>query len=140
MYIDSIKNGVVIDHIKAGKSMEIYNHLELDKLDCTVAIIKNVHSKKMGYKDIIKVDSEMEVDLEVLGYIDPDITVNIIKDEVLCEKKKLTLPNQIKDVIKCKNPRCITTTEQDLPHIFKLTDAATKTYRCIYCETKAKTE
>ncbi len=140
MNIDSIKNGVVIDHIKAGKSMEIYNHLELDKLDCTVAIIKNVHSKKMGYKDIIKIDSEMEVDLEVLGYIDPDITVNIIKDEVLCEKKKLTLPNQIKDVIKCKNPRCITTTEQDLPHIFKLTDAATKTYRCIYCETKAKTE
>lgn len=140
MNIDSIKNGVVIDHIKAGKSMEIYNHLELDKLDCTVAIIKNVHSKKMGYKDIIKIDSEMEVDLDVLGYIDPDITVNIIKNEVLCEKKKLTLPNQIKDVIKCKNPRCITTTEQDLPHIFKLTDAATKTYRCIYCETKAKTE
>ena len=140
MNIDSIKNGVVIDHIKAGKSMEIYNHLELDKLDCTVAIIKNVHSKKMGYKDIIKIDSEMVVDLEVLGYIDPDITVNIIKDEILCEKKKLTLPNQIKDVIKCKNPRCITTTEQDLPHIFKLIDAATKTYRCIYCETKAKTE
>lgn len=140
MHIDSIKNGVVIDHIKAGKSMEIYNHLELDKLDCTVAIIKNVHSKKMGYKDIIKIDSEMEVDLDVLGYIDPDITVNIIKNEILCEKKKLTLPNQIKDVIKCKNPRCITTTEQDLPHIFKLTDAATKTYRCIYCETKAKTE
>ena len=140
MNIDSIKNGVVIDHIKAGKSMEIYNHLELDKLDCTVAIIKNVHSKKMGYKDIIKIDSEMVIDLEVLGYIDPDITVNIIKDEVLCEKKKLTLPSQIKDVIKCMNPRCITTTEQDLPHVFKLTDAATKTYRCIYCEAKAKTE
>ncbi len=138
MHIDSIKNGVVIDHIQAGKSMEVYNHLELDKLDCTVAIIKNVSSKKMGRKDIIKIDSEMEVDLDVLGYIDPDITVNIIKNEVLCEKKKLTLPNQIKDVIKCKNPRCITTTEQDLPHIFKLTDAATKTYRCIYCETKAK--
>ncbi len=140
MHIDSIKNGVVIDHIKAGKSMEVYYHLELDKLDCTVAIIKNVSSKKMGHKDIIKIDSEMEVDLEVLGYIDPDITVNIIKNEVLCEKKKLTLPSQIKDVIKCKNPRCITTTEQDLPHIFKLTDAVTKTYRCIYCETKAKTE
>ncbi|MBQ3045939.1 MAG: aspartate carbamoyltransferase regulatory subunit [Clostridia bacterium] len=138
MHIDSIKNGVVIDHIKAGKSMEIYNHLELDKLDCTVAIIKNVSSKKMGRKDIIKVDSEMEVDLDVLGYIDPDITVNIIKNEVLCEKKKLTLPNQIKDVVKCKNPRCITTTEQDLPHIFKLTNAETKTYRCIYCESKAK--
>ncbi len=138
MHIDSIKNGVVIDHIKAGKSMDIYRHLELDKLDCTVAIIKNVHSKKMGYKDIIKIDSEMEVDLDVLGYIDPDITVNIIKDEVLCEKKKLTLPTQIKDVIKCKNPRCITTTEQDLPHVFKLTEPETKTYRCIYCEAKAK--
>lgn len=138
MHIDSIKNGVVIDHIKAGNSMQIYYHLELDKLDCTVAIIKNVHSKKMGSKDIIKIDSDMQVDLEVLGYIDSDITVNIIKDGVLCEKKKLTLPEQIKDVIKCKNPRCITTTEQDLPHVFKLTDPATKTYRCIYCEAKAK--
>lgn len=138
MNIDSIKNGVVLDHIQAGKSMEIYNHLELDKLDCTVAIIKNVHSKKMGSKDIIKIDSDMQVDLDVLGYIDADITVNIIKDGVRCEKKKLTLPPQIKDVIKCKNPRCITTTEQDLPHVFKLTDPATKTYRCIYCETKAK--
>ncbi len=138
MHIDSIKNGVVIDHIKAGKAMDIYHHLELDKLDCTVAIIKNVSSKKMGRKDIIKIDSEMEVDLDVLGYIDPDITVNIIKDEKLCEKKKLTLPATIKDVVKCKNPRCITTTEQDLPHIFKLTNAETKTYRCIYCESKAK--
>lgn len=138
MNIDSIKNGVVIDHIKAGKCMDIYKHLELDKLDCTVAIIKNVSSKKMGRKDIIKIDSEMQVDLDVLGYIDPDITVNIIKNEILCEKKKLTLPAQIKDVVKCKNPRCITTVEQDLPHIFKLTDAATKTYRCIYCEAKAK--
>ncbi len=138
MHIDSIKNGVVIDHIKAGKSMEVYHNLELDKLDCTVAIIKNVQSKKMGKKDIIKIDSELSLDLDVLGYIDSDITVNIIKNEVLCEKKKLTLPMQIKDVVKCKNPRCITTTEQDLPHIFKLTDAATKTYRCIYCESKAK--
>ncbi len=138
MNIDSIKNGVVLDHIKAGNSMEIYYHLELDKLDCTVAIIKHVSSKKMGFKDIIKIDSEMQVDLDVLGYIDSDITVNIIKDGVLCEKKKLTLPTQIKDVIKCKNPRCITTTEQDLPHVFKLTDPATKTYRCIYCEAKAK--
>ena len=137
MHIDSIKNGVVIDHIKAGKSMEIYHHLELDKLDCNVPIIKHVNSKKMGYKDIIKIDSEMQVDLDVLGYIDSDITVNIIKDGILCEKKKLTLPTQIKDVIKCKNPRCITTTEQDLPHIFKLTDAATRTYRCIFCEAKA---
>lgn len=138
MHIDSIKNGVVIDHIKAGKCMDIYKHLELDKLDCTVAIIKNVSSKKMGRKDIIKIDSEMEVDLEVLGYIDPNITVNIIKDEKLCEKKKLTLPSMIKDVVKCKNPRCITTTEQDLPHIFKLTNAETETYRCIYCESKVK--
>ncbi len=138
MHIDSIKNGVVIDHIKAGNSMEIYYHLELDKLDCTVAIIKNVNSKKMGHKDIIKIDSDMQVDLDVLGYIDSDITVNIIKDGILCEKKKLTLPEQIKDVIRCKNPRCITTTEQDLPHVFKLTEPETKTYRCIYCEAKAK--
>ncbi|MDY6017461.1 MAG: aspartate carbamoyltransferase regulatory subunit [Oscillospiraceae bacterium] len=138
MNIDSIKNGIVIDHIAAGKSMEIYYQLELDKLDCTVAIIKNVHSKKMGLKDIIKIDSEMEVDLDALGYIDSEATVNIIKDGVRCEKKKLTLPMQIKDVLHCKNPRCITTTEQDLPHIFKLTDPATKTYRCIYCESKAK--
>ncbi len=118
--------------------MEIYYQLELDKLDCTVAIIKNVHSKKMGLKDIIKIDSEMEVDLDALGYIDSEATVNIIKDGVRCEKKKLTLPMQIKDVLHCKNPRCITTTEQDLPHVFKLTDPATKTYRCIYCESKAK--
>ena len=138
MNIDSIKNGIVIDHIAAGKSMEIYYQLELDKLDCTVAIIKNVHSKKMGLKDIIKIDSEMEVDLDALGYIDSEATVNIIKDGVRCEKKKLTLPMQIKDVLHCKNPRCITTTEQDLPHIFKLTDPATKTYRFIYCESKAK--
>ena len=138
MNIDSIKNGVVIDHIKAGKSMEIYYQLELDKLDCTVAIIKNVHSKKMGLKDIIKIDSEMQVDLDALGYIDSDVTVNIIKDGVLSEKKHLTLPTQIKDVLKCRNPRCITTTEQDLPHVFRLTDPATKTYRCIYCESKAK--
>lgn len=138
MNIDSIKNGVVIDHIKAGKSMEIYYQLELDKLDCTVAIIKNVHSKKMGLKDIIKIDSEMQVDLDALGYIDSDVTVNIIKDGILSEKKHLTLPTQIKDVLKCRNPRCITTTEQDLPHIFRLTDPATKTYRCIYCESKAK--
>lgn len=138
MNIDSIKNGIVIDHIAAGKSMEIYYQLELDKLDCPVAIIKNVHSKKMGLKDIIKIDSEMEVDLDALGYIDSEATVNIIKDGVRCEKKKLTLPMQIKDVLHCKNPRCITTTEQDLPHIFKLTDPATKTYRCIYCESKAK--
>lgn len=138
MNIDSIKNRIVIDHIAAGKSMEIYYQLELDKLDCTVAIIKNVHSKKMGLKDIIKIDSEMEVDLDALGYIDSEATVNIIKDGVRCEKKKLTLPMQIKDVLHCKNPRCITTTEQDLPHVFKLTDPATKTYRCIYCESKAK--
>lgn len=138
MNIDSIKDGVVIDHIKAGKSMEIYYQLELDKLDCTVAIIKNVHSKKMGAKDIIKIDSEMLVDLDALGYIDDNVTVNIIKDGKRVEKKKLTLPTIIKDVMKCKNPRCITTTEQDLHHIFKLTDEKTKTYRCIYCEAKAK--
>ena len=138
MNIDSINNGYVIDHIKAGGSMEVYHHLELDKLDCTVAIIKNVSSKKMGRKDIIKIDSEMEVDLDVLGYIDPNITVNIIKNEVLCEKKNLTLPNQIKDVVKCKNPRCITTTEQGISHVFELKDEEKRVYRCMYCEAKAE--
>ena len=138
MNIDSILNGFVIDHITAGSGMKLYELLNLDTVNASVAIIKNVGSRKMGKKDIIKIDSELSLDLDVLGYIDSDITVNIIKNEVLCEKKKLTLPMQIKDVVKCKNPRCITTTEQDLPHIFKLTDAATKTYRCIYCESKAK--
>ncbi len=138
MNIDSIVNGIVIDHITAGKAMELYSFLNLEELDCSVAIIKNVQSKLMGRKDIIKIDADYDVDLDVLGYIDPDATVNIIKDGKLIEKKKLLLPSVIKNVIKCKNPRCITTTEQELPHIFKLTDKENRIYRCIYCESKAK--
>lgn len=139
MNIDSIKNGIVIDHIKAGKGMEIYNLLELDKLDCSIAIIKNVMSRKLGKKDIIKIDSDYDVDLNVLGYVDPGVTIDIIKDGKLVEKKKVSLPKQLKNIIKCKNPRCITTTEQELPHIFKLTGTGeNRVYRCIYCETKAE--
>lgn len=139
MNIDSIKNGIVIDHIKAGKGMEIYNLLELDKLDCSIAIIKNVMSRKLGKKDIIKIDSDFDVDLDVLGYIDPGVTIDVIKDGVLVEKKKVELPAQLKNVIKCKNPRCITSIEQELPHIFNLTGQGDKrVYRCIYCETKAE--
>ncbi len=139
MNIDSIKNGIVIDHIKAGKGMEIYNLLELDKLDCSIAIIKNVMSRKLGKKDIIKIDSDFDVDLDVLGYIDPGVTIDVIKDGVLVEKKKVELPTQLKNVIKCKNPRCITSIEQELPHIFNLTGQGDKrVYRCIYCETKAE--
>ena len=138
MIIGQIKDGIVLDHITAGRGMTLYNLLGLDKLDCQVALIKNADSVKMGKKDIIKIDRVIDINMDALAYLDPGVTVNIIKDGILCEKKKLTLPTQIKDVIKCKNPRCITTTEQDLPHVFKLTDAETRTYRCIYCETKAK--
>ncbi len=139
MNIDSIKNGIVIDHIKAGKGMEIYNLLELDKLDCSIAIIKNVMSRKLGKKDIIKIDSDYDVDLDVLGYVDPGVTIDIIKDGKLVDKKKVSLPTQLKNILKCKNPRCITTTEQELPHIFKLSGTGEKkVYRCIYCETKAE--
>lgn len=137
MTIDSIVNGVVIDHIKAGNSTELYDFLGLESLDCQVAIIKNAPSKKMGKKDIIKIDSDFECDLDILGYIDPDITVNIIKDGKLVEKKHLELPEKITDVIKCKNPRCITTVERGIHHIFKLTDKENRIYRCLYCESKA---
>ena len=138
MNIDSIQNGVVLDHIQAGKSMDIYRFLGLDNLDCSVAIIKNAPSAKMGRKDIIKIDSEMDIDLNIIGFIDPEITVNIIKDGQRIRKEHLTLPRQIRDVLKCKNPRCITSVEQDLPHIFKLTNGENATYRCLYCETKAE--
>ena len=138
MHIDSIKNGVVIDHIKAGQGMEIYHFLGLDKLDCPIAIIKNAASKRMGSKDIIKVNTENLPDLKVLGYIDPDITVNIIKDGERVAKYHPEMPEKIVNIVKCKNPRCITSTEQELSHIFKLTDAESRTYRCIYCESKAK--
>lgn len=138
MNIDSIQNGIVIDHIKAGRSMQIYRFLHLDELDCSVAIIKNVHSTKMGRKDIIKIDSEMNVDLNILGFIDPQITVNIIRDGQIAEKLHLTLPIELKDVLVCKNPRCITSTEQGLHHIFRLRDPEHGIYRCLYCETKAE--
>lgn len=140
MKIDAIKNGIVIDHIKAGRSMEIYDYLNLGEIDCTVAIIKNVVSKKMGRKDIIKIDSEMNIDYNVLGVIDPDITINIIKDGVRIRKEKPQLPEEVTNVLKCKNPRCITTTEQEIPHIFKLTDKKNGVYRCIYCESKPKND
>ncbi len=135
MNIDSITNGVVLDHIRAGKSMEIYNYLRLDELDCSVAIIKNVRSEKMGVKDIIKIDSPVDIDLDVLGYIDPDITVNVIRDGVLVEKKPLELPKKLVNIIRCKNPRCITTAEEQLDAVFVLSNADKHTYRCAYCDT-----
>lgn len=139
MNIDSIKNGIVIDHIVAGKGMDIYNFLHLDRLDCSVALIKNVSSRKMGKKDIIKVDSEIDVDVDVLGYVDPGVTIDVIKDGNLIEKRKVELPEKLTNVIHCKNPRCITSVEQELPHIFRLTgEGDKKVYRCIYCETKAE--
>lgn len=138
MKIDSIKNGIVIDHITAGKAMKIYNLLGLDELDCSVALIKNVSSSKMGKKDIIKIDTDFHVDLDILGYVDPGATVNIIQNEEMVAKKKLELPEKLTNVIKCKNPRCITSTEQELPQMFKLTDKDKKVYRCVYCETAAK--
>ena len=135
MNIDSIQNGVVLDHIQAGKSMEIYKYLHLDQLDCSVAIIKNVRSARMGKKDIIKIDSPLQLDLDVLGYIDPNITVNIIQNGELVEKKHLQLPQKLVNIIHCKNPRCITTAEDQLDSIFFLSDAKSHTYRCAYCET-----
>lgn len=138
MNIDSIQNGVVLDHIKAGKSMDIYNYLHLDELDCSVAIIKNVRSGRMGKKDIIKIDSPMDVDLDVLAYIDSNITVNIIRDGVRVEKKQLELPEKLVNVIHCKNPRCITVAEPQLDAIFLLSDPDKHIYRCAYCDTPEK--
>lgn len=138
MNIDSIKNGIVIDHITAGRSMKIYRLLGLESLDCSVALIKNVTSRKTGKKDIIKIDSDFDVDTDILGYVDPGVTVNIIRDGTIAEKRTLELPTELTDVLKCKNPRCITSTEQELPHIFRLTDKEHRVYRCIYCETKGK--
>ena len=137
MNIDSILNGVVIDHITKGRGMRLYELLELDKFDCSVAIIKNVNSKKLGKKDIIKIDAEIPLSLDIIGYVDPEATVNIIKNGKLVEKKCIEKPERLVNVIKCKNPRCITTTEQEIKHVFKLTDRENGVYRCIYCETKA---
>ncbi|MCR5694490.1 MAG: aspartate carbamoyltransferase regulatory subunit [Clostridia bacterium] len=137
MNVDSITNGVVIDHITAGKSMRLYELLKLGELDCPVAMIKNVTSRRMGKKDIIKIDAEIDIDLDVIGYVDPEATVNIIRDGKLAEKKSIEMPEYLTNVIKCKNPRCITSNEQELKHVFRLTDRENKVYRCIYCETKA---
>ena len=137
MNIDSIANGFVIDHITAGCAMRLYELLNLDDADCSVAIIKNVSSKKMGKKDIIKIDAEIDIDFDVIGYVDPGITVNIIRDSEIVEKRSIKLPEIMTNVVKCKNPRCITSVEQELDHIFRLTDRENRIYRCIYCETKA---
>lgn len=138
MNIDSIRNGYVLDHIKAGRSMDIYNYLNLKELDCSIAIIKNVKSRKMGKKDIMKIDSLIDLDLNVLGYIDPGITINVIQEGKLLEKKPLELPKKIINVIRCKNPRCITGIEPQLESIFELGRKADgkRVYRCAYCETE----
>ena len=138
MNIDGVNAGIVLDHIKAGKSMEIYNYLRLDKLDCSVAVVQNVRSSKYGKKDIIKIDDEIELDFEMLGYIDSNITINRVKDGKLQKKEHLELPETLTDVIKCKNPRCITSTEQEITHIFKLADREKKIYRCAYCDVEHK--
>ena len=136
--ISGIKEGVVLDHIQAGKSMEIYKYLGLGKLDCTVAIIKNARSSKMGRKDIIKIEGPLCVDLDILGVLDDNITINMIENDKIVQKRTLTLPEMVTNIIKCKNPRCITSIEQELPHRFKLTDRKHRIYRCLYCEQKFK--
>ena len=138
MIIDAIKNGIVIDHISAGKAMDLYQILGLGELDCSVAILKNVVSGKLGRKDIIKIDRVLDLDWDVIGYVDPNITVNIIMDGRRVEKRQLKLPETITNVIRCKNPRCITSVEQELPQVFKLTDREKRVYRCLYCEAKAE--
>lgn len=138
MNIDGVTTGIVLDHIKAGKSMQIYNYLGLDKLDCSVAVVQNVRSSKYGKKDIIKIDDEIELDFEMLGYIDSNITVNRVRDGKLLKKEHLELPETITDVIKCKNPRCITSVEQEITHVFKLADREKKIYRCAYCDVEHK--
>jgi len=132
--IDSLEKGLVIDHIEAGRSMEIYRVLELDKLDCSVAIIKNARSNKTGRKDIIKIEDRIDIDLDVLGFIDPHITVNTIDGGKIIEKKQMKLPERVTNVVKCKNPRCITSVEQELDHVFCLTTPDKAQYRCLYCE------
>ena len=138
MIIGQIKDGIVLDHITAGKGMDIYEILKLGKLDCTVAMIKNAESSKMGRKDIIKIGQVMNLNFDVLGYIDPGITVNIIREGKVSERIRMTLPERVVGVLKCRNPRCITSTEQELVHEFRLTDPAKKVYRCVYCEQQAK--
>ena len=138
MLVDSVKNGMVIDHISNGKAMQIYKMLSLNKLDCPVVILENVPSKKMGKKDMIKIHDDIDINLDVLGFISPSITVDIIKDGAIIDKKHIELPEKLTDIIVCKNPRCITSTEQGIKQIFKLTDKENGVYRCLYCETKAE--
>ncbi len=138
MIIGQIKDGIVLDHITAGLGMTLYNFLGLDKLDCQVALIKNADSVKMGKKDIIKIDKVIDINFDALGYVDPGVTVNVIKDGKLAKRQSIDIPERIENVIKCKNPRCITTVEQELNHIFVLSDKENRVYRCIYCESKAK--
>ena len=138
MIIGQIKDGIVLDHITAGLGMTLYNFLGLDALECQVALIKNADSVKMGKKDIIKIDRVIDINMDALAYLDPGVTVNIIKDGKLAKRESLDIPEKIENVIKCKNPRCITSVEQELSHIFKLTDKENRIYRCIYCETQAK--
>ena len=137
MNIDSIQNGIVIDHITAGGGMKLYNLLGLDALDASVALIRNVTSRKMGKKDIIKIDADIDVNIDVIGYVDPGATVNIIRNGELCEKRTIGMPERLVGVIKCRNPRCITTTEQELVQVFRLSDRERQEYRCVYCDTKA---
>ena len=134
MNVNGVHNGIVLDHIKAGTAMTIYNLLQLDKLNCCVAIIQNVDSQKYGKKDIIKIDTELELDLDMLGYIDSNITVNIVKNDERVKKLHLQLPETLTNVIQCKNPRCITSVEQEIKHMFKLVNVDKKAYRCIYCD------
>lgn len=140
MNIDGVYNGIALDHIRAGHGMRIYRYLGLDKLDCCIAVIQNVRSSQLGKKDIIKIDSELELDLDALGYLEPDITVNYIRGGKVAEKRCLTPPAELRNVIFCKNPRCITSTERGIDHIFRLTDPEARTYRCAYCDADGPVE
>ena len=140
MIIGQIRDGIVLDHITAGNGMDIYRILGLDKLECTVAMIKNADSGKMGKKDIIKIGEVIEIDFAVLGFIDPGITVNIIRNGERVKRERLSLPETVKNIIRCKNPRCITSCEQELDHVFRLSNADKRVYRCIYCDTVARTD
>ena len=138
MNVDAIRNGIVLDHIRAGCGMRIYQLLRLESLDCPVALMRNAASEKLGRKDIIKIDADIPLDLDLLGFVDPEITVNVIRDGVLTEKFHPALPERLSGVLRCKNPRCITTTEQELPQVFTLSDRTRRTYRCLYCEAEAQ--
>ena len=138
MNVDSIQNGIVIDHITPGRGMDIYRYLHLEELDCTVAIMLGVRSSKNGNKDLIKIDAPIELNVDVLGFIDPFCTVNIIENSRIIRKFSPELPARLTDVLHCRNPRCITQAEPDLPHVFVLSDPAKQTYRCLYCETVGK--